>query len=307
MTGGSAAGGGRRRHRLRRVAWLATAVLGLAALVFVRCASSSEDRVAKAFAGRTPPTPHTYRVLDHDIFAAEVGPRDATPVLLIHGSPGSWHDAINLLRDPQLADHLHLIAVDRPGFGRSEPGHLDTSLASQAALLAGVLEAAAPGRAAIVVGHSLGGPVAARLAMDHPRLVRGLVLVAGSIDPDLEVQHWYQKAARWPIVRALVPEDLTLANDEIRPLKAELQKMLPLWSTVRMPVIVIQGDTDGLVPAANADFAQRMLTAAPVHMMRIPKQGHLIPWERPDLMRDAILELAHRQGAPSDFDSTAAH
>ncbi|HRC87016.1 MAG TPA: hypothetical protein PK413_15515, partial [Thermoanaerobaculia bacterium] len=58
---------------------------------------------------------------------------------------------------------------------------------------------------------------------DHPELVRGLVLVAGSIDPDLEVQRWYQKAARWPIVRALVPEDLALANDEIRPLNPEVQ------------------------------------------------------------------------------------
>ncbi len=38
----------------------------------------------------------------------------------------------------------------------------------------------------ILVGHSLGGPVIARTAMDYPDLVDGLILVGGSIDPEME-------------------------------------------------------------------------------------------------------------------------
>jgi pimeloyl-ACP methyl ester carboxylesterase len=34
-------------------------------------------------------------------------------------------------------------------------------------------------------------------------------------------------------------------------------------------------------------------------MMRIPKQGHLIPWERPDLIRDAIVRLLDGERAKS--------
>lgn len=257
----------------------------------LRCVSFGPPDTSKAFVGHTPPTYRSYQVLGREIFAAEVGPKDAPPVLYVHGSPGSWDDAAALMTDSQLAGRVRLIAVDRPGFGKSGYGRLETSLARQAAMMAGVLAQAAPDRPAIVVGHSLGGPVAARLAMDFPGQVAGLVIVAGSIDPALEKTTWYQKAARWPVVRSIVPKVLLHANDEILPLKGELEKMMPLWAGIEMPVEVVQGEDDALVPPGNADFAERMLTRATVHMMRIPKQGHLIPWERPDLMRDAILRL----------------
>lgn len=283
----------RRRRRLRLTA-LAATVFVLLVAGLLHCASTGPD-LARAFAGRTPPTFHTYAALEREIFAAEVGAADAPPVMLVHGSPGSWQDEIPMLTSPELVARAHLIAVDRPGFGKSGAGRLETSLERQAAMLLAVLAQCAPGRPAVVVGHSLGGPVAARMAMDGPRQVRGLVLVAGSIDPDLERTTWYQHAGRWPVVRWLVPHSLELANDEIRPLKGELTKMLPLWRDIRVPVVVIQGDTDGLVPAANADFAQRMLTHASVDMERIPNQGHMIPWQRPELVRNAILELLKDQ------------
>lgn len=275
---------------------LFTGSLGLMVVGLLRCVSFGPPDTSKAFVGHTPPTFRTYQVLGREVFAAEIGPKDAPPVLYVHGSPGAWDDAAALMTEPQLVDRAHFIAVDRPGFGKSGYGQLETSLARQAALMSGVLAQAAPGRPAIVVGHSLGGPVAVRLAMDDPGSVAGLVLVAASIDPALEKTTWYQKAARWPVVRSIVPKILTLANDEIWPLKGELQKMMPLWRGIRVPVEVIQGDGDALVPPANADFAQRMLTGAPVHMMRIPKQGHLIPWERPDLIRDAIVRLLNGKG-----------
>ncbi len=285
------------KKRSKKIFVLA-ALCGLMVLGLLRCVSFGPPDTSKAFAGRTPPTFHSYTVLGREIFAAEIGPEDAPPVLYVHGSPGSWDDAAALMTDPQLVGRAHLIAVDRPGFGKSGFGQLETSLERQAAMLAGVLAQAAPRRPAIIVGHSLGGPVAARLAMDHPEQVAGLVLVAASIDPALEKTAWYQKVARWPIIRSIVPRVLLLANDEILPLKGELEKMLPLWSSIHMPVEVIQGDDDALVPPANADFAERMLTGAPVHRMRIPKQGHLIPWERPDLIRDAIVRLLDREVSP---------
>ncbi len=299
----------RRASRPLRIAALAVGVLALVGAGFVHCAAPPRQSIAQAFTGRTPPAFRTLDVLDRKIFAAELGPADGTPVLFIHGSPGSWRDALDVMRDPLLADRAHLIAIDRPGFGGSGHGALETSLARQSALLAALLTEETPaGQApqrAILVGHSLGGPVAARLAMDRPDLVRGLVLVAASIDPALEKVTWYQAAARWPLIRSLVPKDLELANDEILPLKGELEKMLPLWSTIRMPVVVIQGDADGLVPRENADFAERMLTEAQVHMVRVPKQGHMIPWERPELMRDAILELL--PGPESGGTAPAGH
>jgi pimeloyl-ACP methyl ester carboxylesterase len=69
--------------------------------------------------------------------------------------------------------------------------------------------------------------------------------------------------------------------------------MLPLWADIHIPVTEIQGETDDLVPPGNADFAKLMLVNAPVKVQMIPEMNHFIPWRRPDLIRDAILEQLH--------------
>ncbi len=74
------------------------------------------------------------------------------------------------------------------------------------------------------------------------------------------------------------------------PLKGELQKMLPLWPGIRVPVTVIQGEEDELVPPGNADFAKRMLVNAPATIQMIPDMNHFIPWSRPDLIHNAIIK-----------------
>lgn len=56
-----------------------------------------------------------------------------------------------------------------------------------------------------------------------------------------------------------------------------------------MPVTIIQGEDDPLVPPGNAGFAQKMLVNAPVTMQMIPKMNHFIRWSRPDLIHDAII------------------
>jgi pimeloyl-ACP methyl ester carboxylesterase len=68
--------------------------------------------------------------------------------------------------------------ADRPGHGYSDRPENSRRLDVQAALMAEVLETYAPGRRAVVVGHSFGGAVALRLALDRPDLVDGLVLLA---------------------------------------------------------------------------------------------------------------------------------
>ncbi|MEP7012626.1 MAG: alpha/beta hydrolase [Acidobacteriota bacterium] len=263
----------------------------LAVLSLSGCISLKSPDQTDAFVGRTPPRFHTYSVHGREIFTAEIGPPEGPPVLYIHGSPGSWSGAADLMTDPRLVERVHLIAIDRPGFGKSGAGWLVTSLARQAAMLKGVLDQAVPGKKAIVAGHSLGGPLAARLAMDAPGSVRGLVLVAGAFDPAREKTTWYQKVVRLPIIRSIVPKRFVSADAEIRPLKSELKKMVPLWGKIRIPVEVIQGDGDALVSPENADFAERMLTRASVHVVRVPSQGHEIPVERPDLIREAIVRL----------------
>jgi pimeloyl-ACP methyl ester carboxylesterase len=75
---------------------------------------------------------------------------------------------------PELRQKVHMIAVDRPGFGASDWGHVQRSLARQCEDIAPPLDHASPGRRVILVGHSFGEPVVVRLAMDYRAKINGL-------------------------------------------------------------------------------------------------------------------------------------
>lgn len=211
-------------------------------------------------------------------------------VLFVHGSPGTWDGWKGYLEDPRLRAAARLLAPDRLGFGGSERGKAVPSLAEQAAALAAVLESE-PGPPAVVVGHSLGGPIAARLAMDRPELVAGLLLVAPSIDPAEERHRWYNVAGATQVVQWFLPIDWTISNRELWPLRQELEAMLPFWSSIRCPTVVVQGLADDLVPPGNADFAERRLPPGTVRVDRYPGENHFILWKRPETVRGPLLEL----------------
>ena len=73
--------------------------------------------------GKERPVKHPtfYRAIQVDglsIFYREAGPKDAPPLLLLHGLPSSSRMFEPLFT--QLSDHYHLIAPDYPGFGHSD-------------------------------------------------------------------------------------------------------------------------------------------------------------------------------------------
>lgn len=96
------------------------------------------------------------------------------PVLLVHGLGGSWqmwHRNI-----AELAAEHRVLAVDLPGFGRSDALDPATGIRGYALALAQVLDHAGVDRA-VVVGHSLGGLVVQHLALQCPDRVEGLMVV----------------------------------------------------------------------------------------------------------------------------------
>lgn len=231
----------------------------------------------------------SYKSGDRKIHYVDVGEEERPMVLFVHGSPGDWTAFLDYLGNGALLKRARLIAVDRPGFGLSDKGRAEKSMARQASDLRHILEQNRSGKPAILVGHSLGGPVIARMAMDYPELVGGIILVAPSIDPELEKTKWFQIPANWMAFSWMVPTDLVTSNREILPLKGQLQEMLPLWAKITAPSTVIQGEQDRLVPPENADFAKKMLVNSPLTMVRIQDMNHFVPWTRPDLIEDAVL------------------
>jgi pimeloyl-ACP methyl ester carboxylesterase len=214
------------------------------------------------------------------------------PLLFVHGSPGSWEGWSHFLMDSELQKRFHIIAIDRPGFGHSRRGQAEPSLSIQASSVIEVLKFNQSQKSAILIGHSFGGPVIARAAIDFPNQVAGLVFVASSVDPELEETKWFQYPATWWPIRLLIPSELRVCNEEILALKSELKFMLPFWNEIKAPSVLIQGELDELVPPGNQDFLNNHLNKnLVVKSIREPDLNHFIPWKRPDLILQGINEL----------------
>jgi len=230
-----------------------------------------------------------YHTGAREVHYVKAGNETKPLVVFIHGSPGSLSAFISYLTDSTLLQNTLLISTDRPGYGYSNFGNAEPSLKKQAAILKPLLEQYKNNRPIILVGHSLGGPVVARMAMDYPDLVNGLIIVAGSIDPELEPNEtWFRAPLATPFLSWILPRAWRVTNEEIYQLKPQLEEMEPLWSRVTCPVIVIQGTTDSLVPAGNAAFAKKVLTNAPVELYMKENIDHFIPWSNPEFIKEAI-------------------
>lgn len=213
-------------------------------------------------------------------------------VLFIHGSPGSLSAFIDFLADTSLLAKAFLVTADRPGFGYSNFGFAEPSLQKQAEALKPILERYKKSRPIILVGHSLGGPLIGAMAITYPNLVDGLIIVSGSLDPDLEPNEmWFRAPLASPFFRWILPRSFRASNDEIYQLKPELEKLKNQWGKITCPVIVIHGTKDSFVPIANTEFAKNMLTHAEVEFTIIEGMDHFVPWSNPELINRAVLKL----------------
>ncbi|MEA5459168.1 alpha/beta hydrolase [Arcicella sp. LKC2W] len=253
-----------------------------------------QKEIDEKFAGFSQkPMQHQIEVQGISMNYAEIG-SDSLPVaFFVHGSPGSWGAFIDFMRDTTLLKIVKIVSVDRVGFGDSDFGDAEKSLVNQAELLKPIVaKYKKSGKKLILIGHSLGGPLIARMTMDYPELIDNLIIVAGSIAPELEPhEKWFRIPMEIIPIRFLVPASFRASNHEILYLKPELEKMLPLWKNIRQPVIVIQGGKDMLVSPKNADFAEKMLVnAKSLKVVRVDTMNHFVPWSHPQLIKKAIIE-----------------
>lgn len=220
---------------------------------------------------------------------------DAT-LLFIHGAPSSLSYWKNYLADSVLLSRATMFAADRPGYGYSGLADPLPDISEQAEAQVPMLDSLHKAHhPIIVVGVSYGSPIACRLAMDHPELVDGLVLVAPPLAPGQEKIFWFTYAVESPLIHWVVPRMLQTANKEKIHHKEELTKMLPLWGKIHVPVIYLQGEQDDLVDTTNETFARTHLTNVPYLDIRmIPGRGHLIAFDEKDKIEKAILELLDR-------------
>ncbi len=214
------------------------------------------------------------------------GPR----IIYVHGSPGNARAWLDYLKSP--IPGFESIALDRPGFGQTVPADPAPSLESQAQAIEPFL-VERDGRWPVLVGHSYGGTVVCRAAVDFSDRVGGLVILSGALDPALERKRWYQQVGEFWFMPGLLPRPLRNSNRELIPLRGELEKLAPQLAAIRNPTIILHGTEDDLVPVSNVDFLQRHLLSDSIREIRLFEgRNHLIPWSETEAIREAIQEVA---------------
>ena len=233
----------------------------------------------------------TYEYKKRTIHYAKTGIEDGPIVLFIHGSPGSLSDFIGFLTDSLLQTKAQLISVDRPGFGQSNFGWGEPSLEEQAKMIKPLIDTYKKGNPVFLVGHSLGGPLIARMAIDYPALLSGLIFVAGSVDPDLEPPNWWRAPLATPFFRWMIPRSIRASNDEIYPLRRQLKELSQQWEQIKLKTTIIHGTKDSLVPFGNATFIEDKLVTVQPRKVYEEGMDHFVPWSHPHLIKNAVLNM----------------
>jgi pimeloyl-ACP methyl ester carboxylesterase len=250
---------------------------------------------------------------------------EGQPVVLIHGSDGVLQDFTLSVFD-DLAEHFDVIAFDRPGHGYSQrPGDQRLTVELNAALIRQALHELAIDRP-VLVGHSYGGAVALRHAIEHPEELAGVVHLAGGAYSQGSVVNPMFHAPRVPLVGPLlthtlvpvsgpvaramnkpafhphpVPEEWQRTLDafslrprqfenfaeEWRAFPADLRAMEASYRDITVPVTIVAGQLDRVAPAeAHGLRLHRDVPGS--DLIRVPDAGHQLHHHRPQTVVEAV-------------------
>lgn len=247
-------------------------------------------------------------------------------VVLIHGNAGSVEDFEFGVFDILVSDY-HVIAVDRPGHGRSDrPRGEGATVECQARLLHEALTSIGVTRP-VLVGHSWGAAMALSYALQYPSDLSGLILLAPAAYPDRGENRLLQAMTKPPFIgdvalvtgksilgkhvlraaleRAFYPQPIPhgyfelvaaswLGRKQLRAyledesnLNASLNTFSRRYLEIDAPVVIITGDKDRIVSAK--DNAYRLKAMIPnSQLIALKDTGHEIPQTHPESIYQAL-------------------
>lgn len=238
----------------------------------------------------------------------EAGRQNAPELLYLHGTflGNLWLEAYQAL-----AERFHVYVPDIPGFGLSERPDWMRDMSDYVLYLRDLLDALEL-RQPVVVGHSLGGWMAAELAVWYPERVGKLVLcnaagirVKGAPIADLHAMNAQEQimvsfedlAAAEPLIPAVVTNDTILDLFRQRTTLAALAwnphydpKLERRLARVTCPTLVLWGERDRLIPPVYGEAFARAIPGA--RLVTLPGTGHMPMFEQPAEWCAAIAEFA---------------
>jgi pimeloyl-ACP methyl ester carboxylesterase len=314
---------------MRKLLWILGWAFGIVALAIGACVAHANYRIAhgevQAIDAQAPG--RFVAVQGHRLHVRVLGDlsnlHGELPLLLIHGFALPGHETFMPWAREELASHRTLILPDMLGYGFSEripaPGEYYT-LESYSRDLAGILDALGVQQVDLA-GHSWGGMIASRFALDHPQRVRKLVLIdagffmpaSSPLEKVIHLPLGIGRAVTWHALGdgpfsyvklmcqqrrdcELVPP--THIKDSTPTLQAmihtsrhstQIAELEASLGRIHTPTLVLWGAQDQIVPLANAQRLTRELPAA--RYVVIEDAWHM-PWlEEPAGTAKPLLEF----------------
>ena len=207
------------------------------------------------------------------------------------------------------ADKFRVLIPFHPGFGESDDDPAMTDLHDYVMHYLDLFDALGLAKVRLV-GFSLGGWLAAKFAMEHGHRVSKLVLVgpAGLRDPDHPTadvlalppeQLPGMLVSNFEVIRPYLPAkpDLDFIGDRYREMTTVARLLwdrpwdpkLPRYlHRIKMPTLLVWGEDDRLIPAAQSKTWRRLIRQAEISIFK--GAGHLVLDEKPDAVK-AVAEF----------------
>lgn len=258
---------------------------------------------------------------------------DGPVLLLLHGTGAATHSWRDLA--PRLAQDFLVVAPDLPGHGFSGAPRSSLSIELMAAALQALVTRLGV-RPELVVGHSAGAAVGARMLIDQPESARGLVALNGALLPfPGAAAELFPGLARLLFLNPFTPRLFALQSAFVDPARflarstgsridargvrhyarlfarpthvASALEMMANWDLKALkrdlprlacPLLLIAGSNDLAVPAGTAREVAALVPGAEVAIL--DGLGHLAHEEAPDLVADLVRDFAARVHAGTE-------
>ena len=305
------------------IAALAAIVLWRDPFLLIRAEFARQRRAAGLSRGCIEASGHRWIYAHRVAQAADVPASSRPTIVMLHGFTGSkenWYPLAKALRDD-----CRVLIPDLPGWGESErkPGAV-YGFPEQAAHVAAFIAALSPGKPVLLLGHSMGGGIAALVAARYPQLVEkvglfsaagvrfddnqfGLDVLAGgnpfgvrdaaSLRRYIDIVFFDERAkpwVPWPASSALIARrrrDAGFEQAVLERIGRSEEAMLPgdEAARIRQPALLAWGAQDAVIdPSALGLYAQRMPQA---RTLLLAQCGHMSIAEKPRELADAVMAL----------------
>lgn len=280
---------------------------------------------------QSQPTVRIVQVGQRRIHLAEFGTGPA--VLMLHGGGPGASGLSNYARNVEaLAKHFHVLVPDMPGYGKSTKGVADDPFGDIAAAMHGMLDTLHIARTH-VVGNSLGGAVALRMALEQPQRLGRLVLMGpGGVGISQNAPtsglkrllgYYAGEGPTFGKLCSFIREDLVFDGSRVgeellrERFEASIDPEVMAYPPLRMPkdpdafkrldflldarlptlsnrTLVLWGTEDRVNPSSGALALQAKLPACDVYLFS--RTGHWVQWERADEFNAVVAAFL---GAPA--------